>query len=610
MSSERLLQTDNDEELQRELLLQLTSTSSLPSTLSSALSSTSTIKESHEALFRVFSIWPIYQNIFSNVAPAHQAALALTCRRLRKSLAGVADVRTLRKCLPRPYFLDVLWAIAYDLPDHYVCEQCMYLHRSARSVRSEQKKTTKSTTTTSTNTAAGHAYDVSLVQEASEDFLVGKFAPVPIPELEPPFLALFSAQLRRWLSSFTFMSRLSSTRRTPLAGLAHRDVQLLLKRVRSLRERREDKEIEPVQSKDIEQELFEHGSSPAPSPVWRSWCSRFSTPLRMLGNTKKQDGNHDGTDMDMEMAVRYALQPFLAERQAPVPELIGTAPYTLKYKFVPRVVLCNRDNPDKDGGPEQRARFLLQTVVSIRMYASWEMPLCICPHQLFNKKGCPAWRQARFDALLALRDQDICRGPGNEIYVSGSGLTPTPEGVQHAQPASFRLQNAIDCVRDDRVSRQDCVADPIHHPHCHDPSLRYSEYDEDMSPYEQTQLAAMKACGMARAQVDGYVLSASCDRCPTDFVVQTANDPVGRPLKDELVITVWQDFGSEAPVTDELWQSHIPGLFLQAELDNAQAPYTQANTWQSGPTVSHSPGSVRALFETGEPAYAFQGRGD
>ncbi|CAK7230879.1 hypothetical protein SCUCBS95973_007720 [Sporothrix curviconia] len=90
---------------------------------SSIVSSTSTVKEPPDALFCAFSVWIIYKNIFDNVEPSAQAALALTCRRLRTSLAGVADVRTLRKRLSRPDFLNVLWTIAYDLPDHYVCEQ-------------------------------------------------------------------------------------------------------------------------------------------------------------------------------------------------------------------------------------------------------------------------------------------------------------------------------------------------------------------------------------------------------------------------------------------------------------------------------------------------------
>ncbi|CAK7225858.1 hypothetical protein SCUCBS95973_006004 [Sporothrix curviconia] len=67
-----------------------------------------------------------------------------------------------------------------------------------------------------------------------------------------------------------------------------------------------------------------------------------------------------------------------------------------------------------------------------------------------------------------------------------------------------------------------------------------------------------------------------------------------------LTKSVWQDFGPEAPVTDELWQSHLPGLFLQAEL--GKEPYTQPNTWQSGPTVAHREGSVREAFETA-PSY-------
>ncbi|ERS97486.1 hypothetical protein HMPREF1624_05654 [Sporothrix schenckii ATCC 58251] len=77
----------------------------------------------------------------------------------------------------------------------------------------------------------------------------------------------------------------------------------------------------------------------------------------------------------------------------------------------------------------------------------------------------------------------------------------------------------------------------------------------------------------------------SCDRCPTDFSVRASDAG--------LEITVWQDFGPEASVTDVWWQSHVPGPVLQS-----MAP----NTWQSGLTVEHDPGSVRALFETGDTA--------
>lgn len=595
MSSESPSHTDKDEKQQRVLLPKSTS----------SLSSTSSVKEPHHALFRAFNIWIIYDNIFDRVTPADKTALALTCRRLRQNFPDAANIHTLRKHLSRPDFLDVLRVISYDLPNHYVCEQCMYLHRDARRA---QKKTKME----KWELITGHAADTAVVQKASEDFLVGQFAPSPMPELEPPCRRSTAIRASSpsstplydaGLSSCTFASRLSSTRRTPLAGLTHRDVQLLLKRVRVLREQRKHRENEeckkpgPFESKAIEHKFAKEAPAlaPAPAPGWKSWWRKFRKPRETSDKAHARGKSQNaGEEVDLERAVGLALRPFLVQREIPIPEMICSLMPALKYKFVPRVILVPRDSHDGKAG-HRRAHFLLQTVLTAHITGSWNLPLCICPHQILSNNICPVWTQAKDDACRALEDEDRLRGTRNMNPGLLSG--PTPEGVQNVRPP-FRLQTAARCVVKDRHSRHDCHAD---HQHCQ--KYKHEEYHKGMNSAEREFAAAARACATARAQIEGFVVSSSCDRCPTDFVVQTKNDPVGRIYNDELVITVWQDFGPEAPVTDELWQSHVPGLFLQAEMENAQAPYTHPNTWYSGPSVSHSPGSVRALFEKGETAF-------
>lgn len=603
MYSDNLPHTDKDDEQQRGLLPK--SASSLSSTLPSTLSSTSTVKEPHDALFRAFNIWIIYENIFARAAPADKTALALTCRRLRQSFPDAANVHTLRRRLSRPDFLNVLRAIAYDLPDHYVCEQCMYLHRDARAAQRKVK-------TGEWELITGHAADTAVVQKASEDFLVGKFAPNPMPELEPP--CHLSTAIRAsspsstplydaGLSTFTFTGRLSSTRRTPLAGLTHRDVQLLLKRVRMLREQREHGEGEkynksgPLESKAIEQRLTERAPSPAPA---------FRKPWGTSDKAQAQDESKTtGQDLEMEEAVRLALRPFLAQREFRIPGTIYFPMPALKYKFVPRVVLAPCDSHDGKAGHcghrgHRRAHFLLQTVITVCLSGCRQVPLCICPHQMLSNMRSLPWTQALYAAIRAQQDEDRIQGTRNRTHSILQGFCPTPEGVRNARPP-FRLQTAADCVVSERLSKHDYHAGMLRHRYCQE--CKFEENTEGINSAKRNYAATAQACAMARAHVDGCVVSSSCDRCPTDFVAQTIDDPAGRALNDTLVITVWQDFGPEAPVTDELWQSHIPGLFLQAEMEDAQAPYTEPNTWQSGPSVRHSPGSVRALFEKGEPAF-------
>ncbi|CAK7243471.1 MAG: hypothetical protein STHCBS139747_004996 [Sporothrix thermara] len=95
-----------------------------------------------------------------------------------------------------------------------------------------------------------------------------------------------------------------------------------------------------------------------------------------------------------------------------------------------------------------------------------------------------------------------------------------------------------------------------------------------------------------RRDSHGFELSGSCHRCPTDIQIHLSD------ITKKLRILVWQDFGTETSVIDELWQSHLPGLFVQAE--SGSEPYVQPNTWRSGPSIWHREGSIREAFETAE----------
>ncbi|KIH89874.1 hypothetical protein SPBR_01075 [Sporothrix brasiliensis 5110] len=120
----------------------------------------------------------------------------------------------------------------------------------------------------------------------------------------------------------------------------------------------------------------------------------------------------------------------------------------------------------------------------------------------------------------------------------------------------------------------------------------YRLREERRKRLEASQAPPPTQTGEAIQPIDRLVADGSCARCPTDFSVRASDAG--------LEITVWQDFGPEAPVTDMWWQSHIPGPVLQSEAARGEAQPVAPNTWQSGPTIEHDPGSVRVMFETGD----------
>ncbi|EFX01378.1 hypothetical protein CMQ_6320 [Grosmannia clavigera kw1407] len=120
------------------------------------------------------------------------------------------------------------------------------------------------------------------------------------------------------------------------------------------------------------------------------------------------------------------------------------------------------------------------------------------------------------------------------------------------------------------------VAGPDGHPRANEELSEVQSTDDQQDTYYSSNIRTYAEA------------SSCCARCPTDFHL--------RVQEDDTTITVWQDFGPEGQVSDLIWQSHILGPFFQAE--TGEELYALPNTWESGPTVTHSPGSVRELYES------------
>jgi hypothetical protein len=94
------------------------------------------------------------------------------------------------------------------------------------------------------------------------------------------------------------------------------------------------------------------------------------------------------------------------------------------------------------------------------------------------------------------------------------------------------------------------------------------------------QLAIAIKTAFGQHDVNGTVVSevhGACHRCPTDFTVQAS--------PDWAKLCVWRDLGPEGSPTSLAWKVHIRGLL---------PPHR--NIINSGLTLAHEPGSVRALY--------------
>jgi hypothetical protein len=76
-----------------------------------------------------------------------------------------------------------------------------------------------------------------------------------------------------------------------------------------------------------------------------------------------------------------------------------------------------------------------------------------------------------------------------------------------------------------------------------------------------------------------------CLRCPTDYSVQAS--------PDRAELRVWQDLGPEGSPMNPAWRAHV------RQLDNLRDPMTY-NRFTDGLSVTHEPGSVRRLYNSGD----------
>lgn len=209
---------------------------------------------------------------------------------------------------------------------------------------------------------------------------------------------------------------------------------------------------------------------------------------------------------------------------------------------------------------QHHLRFLLQTVAVFRRLQRHKIPLSICPHQVVNHWEWTKWKD---EEQAAWR---VAKYPWFRCLLKD--VPVTPEGIEGVRPP-FRLDAALKFTSTDaneyrtKPSSDLCVL-----------------ADDDN---------AKKKCAVFKT----HEVVGCCHRCPTDFLVR-ASDGL-------LQITVWQDFGPEGQVSDFLWQSHLPGPFLQADL--GQEPHMLLNTWESGPCVVHRPGGVHEMYQNTPSAF-------
>lgn len=569
---------------------------------------------------RALFIWIIHEKINNLITLKDQASLALANSDARRALEGVSDLPTLRWNLVggghRIQLIHLLTRLAYNVPDHYVCEHCLYLHRA------DKKE--------------GHARDVAVAQaEAatqSESGLELRLAH-PHPTLAPPcrrrhvepgswtgdhispavaVLPMTEYQ-HRVISAYkknmhTFVGGLSPfTKRAPFSGLAHRDVYLLLKRVRLLINRK--------------RALRSRGAGK----------SEIADDAEFRGLLKKVHRALKPFKAQMPFAPRTA-RPVSSSSLSSLSSSPSYSPDTkLKYTFTPRIVLGGTDEyePDypycpKGSGEKGKPRFLLKTVVEFPHAAAGDAELAICPHQMLNHRHWPQWERDRARATRQQRpylDRNYRTAwkngePGPPAPLHGpdighaewhnhrpgwlnqgrenrdgtfsdwdrSLMQQMEEDVHYRNrqrmehlykiPARFRLHCHVNTMADIHADRLE--SDP------HNDRPSFSVIDNTFYEYTYNQI-------LPRTTYDGC-----CNYCMTDYTIEAVNK--------NMRISVWQDFGAEAPLTSLAWQLHLPGFFLQA--DNTNTVRTSLamhpNTWQEqGPRQPHRNGRVWKLYETG-----------
>ncbi|KJR86255.1 uncharacterized protein SPSK_02476 [Sporothrix schenckii 1099-18] len=439
--------------------------------------------------------------------------------------------------------ISFLSTLARDLPDHYMCTECTALH--------------------SATAEECHAKDVAIIENSSykkgpkvmeaalhapcqRTAIMASAVDVRIPCESPEDNDAVVTE-ERYQRALGFMGQASSSKRTSLAGLTHRDVQLTLKRARLLAS------LDKAEgaNKEMGESSGDGGHVTATQRKYRkNGFAEMAADMAM-----RQDGEKLKSMIADVMKRRQQLTSCLQRALAPIKadcaltrtDRASTSSYpyvqktTVKYTIVPRI---------------EQARYLLKTTVKMARREVANVSLAICPHLLLNHRKSEVWIDMAREAVDACQD---CHASG---ATKPFALQMAVRHVGEAMAASVRharhMYNLGGCDVDE-MDANECDSD-------------YDLADKETDGKQQP----MRRRG-------------SCHRCATDFAVR------GLLRADQIMLCVWQDLGGETDVTDVHWQSHVAGTMLP--IDKGLGAGETTNLWNDGLTVAHTEGDVRALYE-------------
>ncbi|KIH93621.1 hypothetical protein SPBR_04235 [Sporothrix brasiliensis 5110] len=439
--------------------------------------------------------------------------------------------------------ISFLSTLARDLPDHYMCTECMALHSAtaeechAKDVAIIENSSYKKGPTVME--AALHApCQRTAITADAYDFRLPR---------EPPKDKDAAVTAERYQHALGFMGQASSSKRTPLAGLTHRDVQLTLKRARLLT----SMETAESEKKAKGESSGDGGHVTATQRKYRkNGFAEIAADMAMRqdGETlKSKTADVKKHRQQLTSRLQLALAPIKADCALTRTDRASTSSYpyvqktTVKYTFAARI---------------EQARYLLKTTVKMARSEVANVSLAICPHLLLNHHKSEVWADMAREAVDACQD---CQASG---ATKPFALQMAVRHVGEAMAASVRharhMYNLGGCDVDE-MDANECDSD-------------HDRADKEMDGKQQP----MRRRG-------------SCHRCATDFAVR------GLLRADQIMLCVWQDLGGETDVTDAHWQSHVAGTMLP--IDKGQGAGETTNLWNDGLTMAHTAGDVRALYE-------------
>ena len=233
----------------------------------------------------------------------------------------------------------------------------------------------------------------------------------------------------------------------------------------------------------------------------------------------------------------------------------------IKYRFTPRIVTRHGRN-----------YYLMRTEVYMPSF----VPISLCPHQIVNQYDLEAEYIKMFNGARVTN--------GNNIVDPWSPF----EWQDFAPGPLFHYS-----LKDEATNREPGIADILMYK-----GLR--QYNKWAGRTRGRPPAPGLLANPFKAFRPVVRMYTSCKHCPTDFEVTCS---------DTVKFTVWQNFGTEGSALDPVWQSHVPGRFLQAQhgLDDAQTracmnrreqglPW-EINSYRSGPSVWAERGSVWYMYK-------------